>query len=55
MRSRESGQKYGEKNGKTAEPSDVQESDNRIELNGIKSELVICSEAPCAEREKECL
>lgn len=32
-----------EKNGQKAEPFAVPESDNLIELNGIKSELVICA------------
>lgn len=34
---------YYEKDGKKAEPFCVPESDNLIELNGIKSELIICT------------
>ncbi len=34
-----------EKDGKPTEPFDVKDSDNVIELNGMKSELVICTEA----------
>ena len=32
-----------EKNGKPADAFDSQNSDNTIELNGMKSELIICS------------
>lgn len=33
-----------EKDGKQTEPFSVPESENIIELNGIKSELVICTD-----------